>query len=191
MSASRPSRREFARQAFLGVGTLVAAPSLLGGCRAAAGTVARQPGATGWDRVPEILARIVPPKFPDRDFDVTRFGAVGDGRTDCTESFRRAVGACAAAGGGRVVVPAGRFLTGPIHLRSNVNLHVTKDATVAFTTDPRAYLPAVFTRWEGMELMGYSPLIYAFEQTNVAITGEGTLDGQAAESNWWAWKGGR
>ncbi|MEP6733130.1 MAG: glycoside hydrolase family 28 protein, partial [bacterium] len=55
----------------------------------------------------------------------------------------------------------------------------------------RAYLPAVFTRWEGMELMGYSPLIYAFEQENVAVTGTGTLDGQASDANWWPWKGSK
>jgi polygalacturonase len=102
-------------------------------------------------------------------------------------AVRRSV--AARAGGGRVVVPAGRFLTGPVHLKSNVNLHVTKGATVAFARDPKAYLPAVFTRWEGMELMGYSPLIYAFEQENVAVTGEGTLDGQADAQRWWPWKG--
>lgn len=145
----------------------------------------------GWDRVPGILSRIVAPSFPARDFVITSYGARGDGNTDCTAAFRAAIGACNAAGGGRVVVPAGRYATGPIHLRSNVNLHVEDGATVLFSTDPRAYLPAVFTRWEGMELMGYSPLIYAFEQENIAITGRGTLDGQAADTNWWPWKGQR
>ena len=82
-----------------------------------------------------------------------------------------------------------RYLTGPVPLLSNVNLHITKDATIAFSTDPKAYLPAVRTRWEGMEIMGYSPLVYAFEQTNVAITGGGTLDGQANRTTWWPWKG--
>ena len=148
-------------------------------------------GPTGWDAVPAILERIRPPVFPARDFDVTRYGAKGDGAFDCTEAFRQAIAAASAAGGGRVVVPAGRFLTGPIHLKSRVNLHVGAGATVAFSTDPAKYLPAVFTRWEGMEMMGYSPLIYAFEQRDVAITGTGTLDGQAAEENWWRWKGGR
>jgi polygalacturonase len=88
-----------------------------------------------------------------------------------------------------VVVPAGRYLTGPIHLRSKVNLYVAEGATLLFSTDPRHYLPAVFTRWEGVELMNYSPLIYAFEQRDIAVTGAGTLDGQAAEENWWEWKG--
>jgi polygalacturonase len=91
--------------------------------------------------------------------------------------------------GGRVVVPTGRFLTGPIHLRSNVNLHVQKGGTLAFSRNQQDYLPAVFTRWEGVELMGYSPFIYAFEQENIAITGEGTLDGQASPNHWWPWKG--
>ncbi|MGZ8379716.1 MAG: glycoside hydrolase family 28 protein, partial [Gemmatirosa sp.] len=191
MAPQHPSRRDFARQTRLGAGALIAAPSLLLGCRTAPRASASASGATGWDLVPEILGRIVPPTFAARDFDVTQYGAVGDGRTDCTAAIRRAIDACHAAGGGRVVVPAGRFLTGPVHLRSNVNLHVRKDATLAFSQDPRAYLPAVLTRWEGMELMGYSPLVYAFEQTNVAVTGEGTLDGQADTTHWWPWKGGK
>jgi polygalacturonase len=189
MSGRHLTRREFARQALLGIGGLAAAPSLLTGCR----TVGARAGssATGWDLVPEILARIKPPTFPDRQFDVTRYGAVGDGRTDCSAAFRAAIEACARAGGGRVEVPAGRFLAGPIHLRSNVNLHVTRDATIAFTTDTKAYLPRVLTRFESTELMGYSPFIYALDQENIAVSGEGTLDGQASDENWWAWKGQR
>jgi polygalacturonase len=139
--------------------------------------------------VPEILARIVPPTFPDRDFDITKYGATERG--DCTDAIRRAIDACAAAGGGRVVVPAGRFETGPVHLRSNVNLHVARGATLAFSTDTKKYLPPVLTRFEGTELMGYSPLIYAYDQQNVAVTGEGTLDGQADESHWWFMKGSK
>jgi polygalacturonase len=141
--------------------------------------------------VPQILARIVPPRFPSRDFDIASYGAKGDGPTDCTSAIREAIAACHNAGGGRVVVPAGRFLTGPVHLRSNVNLHVSAGATLAFRTDPAAYLPPVLTRWEGMEMMGYSPLLYANGVENIAITGTGTLDGQASEQNWWAWKGGK
>ncbi|HEU0301877.1 MAG TPA: glycosyl hydrolase family 28 protein, partial [Longimicrobium sp.] len=190
------SRREFLRTAAIGAGAALVLPGLAAGCAtrvAPAGPHGVAPAAStgdeGWERVPEILARIVPPAFPDRDFAITSYGAVGDGSTDCTVAFRAAVQACAQAGGGRVVVPEGRFLTGPIHLRSNVNLHVSRGGTIAFSRDPNAYLPAVFTRWEGMELMGYSPLIYAFEQENVAVTGQGTLDGQADETHWWPWKG--
>jgi polygalacturonase len=98
---------------------------------------------------------------------------VGDGTTDCTAAIKQAVEACAQAGGGRVIIPAGSFLTGPIHLKSGVNLHLDKDATLKFTTDPQAYLPAVFTRFEGIECYNYSPLIYTFGQENVAITGQG------------------
>jgi polygalacturonase len=143
-----------------------------------------------WDRAAAIAACIVSPSFPDRDFDVTRFGAVGDGEKDSTEALRAAIAACHAEGGGRIVVPAGVFLTGPIHLRSRVNLHVAEGATLRFSADPRKYLPVVFTRWEGVELMGYSPLLYAFEQHDVAVTGAGTLDGQADEEHWWPWRRG-
>jgi polygalacturonase len=77
-----------------------------------------------------------------------------------------------------------------VHLKSNVNLHVSEGATLKFSTDPRAYLPLVFTRFEGTELMNYSPLIYAFEQENIAVTGTGTLDGSASDENWWKWARG-
>jgi polygalacturonase len=143
----------------------------------------------GWDEVPAILARIRPPVFPNRDFDITKYGAVGDGTKDCSKAIQEAIAACSQAGGGRVLVPAGVFLTGPIHLRSKVNLHVSEGATLRFITDPSRYLPAVYTRWEGVEGMNYSPFIYAFDQKDVAVTGAGTLDGQANAENWWWWNG--
>ncbi len=142
-----------------------------------------------WSQVPAILKQIKRPVFRNKDYPITSYGAVADGKTDCTEAIRKAIEACNQEGGGRVVVPEGKFLTGAIHLKSNVNLHVSKGAILAFSTRPDDYLPMVYTRWEGVELMGYSPLIYAFEQKNIAITGEGTLDGQANETNWWPWKG--
>jgi len=141
-----------------------------------------------WNQVPAILKRIVAPKFPAHNFTITDYGAVAGGKTDCTEAIRQAIKACSEAGGGRVVVPAGEFLTGTIHLLSGVNLHVEKGAVLKFSTDPKAYLPAVFTRFEGTELYNYSPLIYALNQENIAVTGEGTLDGQADQSNWLAMK---
>ena len=142
-----------------------------------------------WKMTGEILARIKAPEFPARDFTITdaKYGAVADGKTDATGAIARAIDDCNAAGGGRVVVPPGVFLTGAIHLKSNVNLHVSEGATLLFKTDPAAYLPAVHSRWEGTELMNYSPLIYAFEQENIAVTGKGTLDGGASSDNWWAW----
>jgi polygalacturonase len=143
--------------------------------------------AAAWARVPEVLARIHPPNFPAKDFPITDYKAVGDGKTDCTESFRAAIENCHLEGGGRVLVPAGTYLTGPIHLKSRVNLHLVKGATILFTTNKSAYLPVVFTRFECTEVMSYSPPIYALGQTDIAITGEGTLDGQG--SAWHAWLG--
>jgi polygalacturonase len=149
------------------------------------------PVLQGWDAYPAILKRISPPAFPQKDFPVTKFGAIGDGITDCTNAFKKAIVTCNASGGGRVVVPKGVYLTGALHLLSNVNVYISKEAVIKFSTDPKKYLPVVYTQWEGVECMNYSPLIYAFEQENIAVTGEGVLDGQGADSNWWSWKGNK
>ncbi|NJD11774.1 MAG: glycoside hydrolase family 28 protein [Gemmatimonadetes bacterium] len=182
------SRRECLRAAAAG-GAGRACSGRGAGCASPERALRAPAGPAGWERLPDILRRIRPPVFPDRTFDIVRFGALGDGGRDCTAAIRQAVLACHAAGGGRVLVPAGRYLTGPVHLRSNVELHLADGATLAFSQDPAAYLPLVHTRWEGVELMHYSPLIYAFEQENIAVTGPGTLDGQADAAHWWPWNG--
>jgi len=145
----------------------------------------------GWSQVPVILSRIHAPVFPARDFVITNFGAVTGGSVDCSKALGKAIDACVKSGGGRVVVPPGEFLTGPIHLKSNVELHLDQGATLKFSTNFNAYLPAVFSRFESIECFNYSPFIYAFGQENVAVTGEGTLDGQATGENWLSWKGRR
>ena len=79
-------------------------------------------------------------------------------------------------------------MRGPIHLKSGINLHAAKGATVRFSAAAADFLPAVLTRFEGNELLNFSPLIYAYEQDNIAITGAGTFDGQAGNKAWWDWK---
>jgi len=143
---------------------------------------------SGWGQADKILSGIEAPQFAARDFNVTDYGAVGDGKTDCTGGINKAITAANKAGGGRVVVPAGTFLTGAIYLKSNVNLYISQDAVVKFSTDSNQYLPAVFTRWEGVECMNYSALIYAYKEKNIAVTGKGTLDGQGSNDNWWKWR---
>jgi len=127
------------------------------------------------------------PTFPQRDFKITDYGAIANTPSESTEAIRRSIEACHAAGGGRVVVPQGVFITGAIHLRSNVNLYLAEGAKLKFSEDPSQYLPVVFTRFEGIECLNFSPLIYAFEQENIAVTGTGVLDGSASNENWWAW----
>ncbi len=138
--------------------------------------------------IEQLRKLIKAPVFKKKDFVVTSYGAKGDGVTKDTEAFRKAIEACNANGGGRVVVPAGKFLTGPIYLKSNVNLHLQDNATIVFSQDPKDY-PIVFTRWEGMECMNYSPQIYAWKEENIAVTGTGTLDGNANKEAWWPWCG--
>ncbi len=143
----------------------------------------------GWAAVPSILARIVPPTFPSLDCDVTKYGGVGDGTTDNTTAFASAIADCVTRGGGRVVTPAGTFFTGPIELKSDINLYVATGAIIKFSTDPTKYLPPVEVSWEGSMARNYHPLIWAHDATNVAITGPGTIDGNASQSNWYAWLG--
>src|SRR3954467_5448386 len=137
---------------------------------------------TGWSVVPEIIARIKAPRFANQDFFVTNFGASPDNKTDCKPALDKAIAVCSKAGGGRVIVPAGHWLVaGPIHLKSNVNLQLEKGATIRFSPNPAHSLPLVHTRFEGNEVFNYSPLVYAYDQENIAITGAGTLDGQAGK----------
>jgi hypothetical protein len=143
--------------------------------------------STGWAQVPGILARIVPPVFPERDFDITDFGAIAGGVENCRAAIATAIAACNKAGGGRVVAPAGVYaVNGPIHLLSNVNLHLDAGAVITFGADAEQYLPVVEVRWQGVRCYNYSPLIYAYQQENIAISGLGFLDGQAS-AEWYLW----
>ena len=148
--------------------------------------------ASPWDDLPTILARITPPTFPNKTFDITAYGAKPGGTADASDAFKEAIAAANAAGGGQVLVPKGTFLTGAITLLSNVNLHLADGATVKFSTDPKKY-PNVFTRWQGIELMNFSAFIYAYGQTNIAITGSGNalLDGQGPSGPWFGYDGKR
>lgn len=120
------------------------------------------------------------------DFNLIDFGARPDGGK-CTSAFVQAIDACSRAGGGRVVVPAGRWVTGSIHLRSACELHLAEGATVEFTDELADYLPGVPVSIEGVECCNVSPLVYAYGCTNVAITGTGTL--KAKMDFWWTWGG--
>ncbi len=151
--------------------------------RLASGKQASAP-IRGWSDVGTILSKIVPPTFAPKDFSITDFGAKPG--TDASAAIRAAIEACHTAGGGRVVIPGGEWDTGAIHLKSHVNLHVSKGATLRFSTRSADY-PVVFTRWEGIECMNHSSLIYAIDQKDIAVTGEGILDGQAGWDTWWAW----
>ncbi|GHV36773.1 glycoside hydrolase [Bacteroidia bacterium] len=107
---------------------------------------------------------------------------------DATKVINKAIVDVNKAGGGKVIIPQGEFYTAGITLLSNVNLHLEEGAVLKFFTDPQKYLPAVLTAWEGLDCYNLRPLIYAYQQENIAITGTGTLDGQASNDNWWAWK---
>ena len=158
----------------------------VGGCRRGAPTP--ESDYTGaWAQVPDVLAHIGEPGIPDRDFNIMAFEAVADGVTDCRPAIMAAIQACEDAGGGRVVVPAGTYLVnGPLYLVNDMNLHLAEGAHVKFGTKYDDYLPVVLTRWRGTQIYNYCPFLYAYRRTNVAVTGTGTLDGQA-KGTWSTW----
>lgn len=137
-------------------------------------------------RAPFDMPQLSRPVFPSRAVDIRQHGAVEGGTHKNTGAFARAIAACADAGGGRVVVPAGKWLTGPIHLRSNIDLHLQEGAEIVFSDRFEDYLPVVLVRVGGVELYNYSPFVYARDCRNVAITGPGRLDGNSKA--WWGWK---
>lgn len=183
------SRRDFIKNLLLTGAATTIAPAIVRGRPSLLNEFLPQADGPWEIFMPTIRRRIKRPTFPDRIFNVTRFGAKNNGPTDCSAAFRNAINECSRSGGGRVVVPRGTYLTGAIHLKSNVNLEVCEGATIKFSQNPKDYLPVVFSRWEGVELFNYSPFIYALDQRNIAITGRGTLDGQSDNQHWWPWNG--
>ncbi|MCU0443731.1 MAG: glycoside hydrolase family 28 protein [Microscillaceae bacterium] len=137
---------------------------------------ARKHEKTAWQtEVPKILAQIKIPKFSDKSFIIKDLYTGNNARDAINQSIKK----CHEAGGGKVIIPAGEYLVkGSIFLLSNVNLHLEKGAILRFSTDPKDYLPVVKVRWEGTVCYNYSPLIYAYQADNLAITGEGLIDGQ-------------
>ncbi|AHL72818.1 glycoside hydrolase [Bacillus pumilus] len=140
--------------------------------------------------IDHVLKQIKAPKFPDREFNVIHYGADNKGIELSTNAIQSAIDDAHRLKGGRVLIPEGTFLTGALELKSNVELHLHENAYVSFSQDTRDYLPLVLTRYEGIELYNYSPLIYAHHAENIAITGAGTLNGRGDEHHWWPWKYG-
>lgn len=141
-----------------------------------------------WSKVPQILDEISAPVFPDREYNVIDFGAVPNREMNSRKAIQAAVDTCSSNGGGKVIVPNGEyFLNGPLHLKSNVNLHLAEGSVIFFGTNPEDYLPIVEVRWEGTRCLNYSPFIYAYREKNIAITGKGTIDGQQ-DKFWILWK---
>lgn len=134
----------------------------------------------------KIEKQIKKTSFPKRTYLITDFGAKPDTPDEpCHEAINRAIVTCSLDGGGTVLVPKGTFHTGPITLKSNVNLHVEEGAELKFSTDQSLYFPGVLTRWEGLDCYNARPLIYAYGEKNIAITGKGIIDGQGSMETWW------
>lgn len=144
---------------------------------------------TPWEQADSIVSVIQQTKFADRVYNIVDYGAKSF-RPDAPvalahEAINQAIVECSQNGGGTVVVPDSLYLSGPITMMSNVNLHLSEGAIIRFTTNQDLYYPAVRTSWEGIECYNAHPLIYAYGATNIAVTGKGTLDAQGSSSTWW------
>ena len=138
----------------------------------------------------QIEQSILPPRTGGDEYIITQFGAAPQATAAHNQkAIQKAIDRCSKKGGGRVVVPAGKkYLTGAIQLKSGVNLEVQESAVLEFAFQPELY-PIVETSWEGVECFNLSPCIYAFKQTDIAITGKGTIDGGGTKETWWSWSG--
>jgi len=137
---------------------------------------------------PFDMPKLDRPTFPDQTFDIRDYGAQALSKGDTvkvTAAIHRTIEAAHKKGGGTVLIPKGHWLTGPVHLMSNIKLHLAEGAVVHFSKDREDYLPVVRYRHEGVETYNYSPLIYAYKVKNVAITGKGVLEGHG--KHWWEW----
>ena len=141
-----------------------------------------------WKKMQLILDNLKSPSIPNKTYSILNYGAIADGVFNNTISINNTIKTCSNNGGGKVIVPSGKYLTGPINLENNVNLHLEEGAEILFSVNPDDY-PMVHTSFEGTELMNYSPLIYTYKKNNVAITGKGIINGQANNENWWFWCG--
>jgi len=116
------------------------------------------------------------PAFPNRELNVQEYGGIGDGKALNTEAIAKTIAACSDAGGGRVVIPSGVWLTGPIQLKSRIDLHLEKGALVVFSPDLRHY-PLIDTIYEGQRACRRMSPIYGKDLIDIAITGNGIFDG--------------
>ncbi|RRJ95162.1 glycoside hydrolase family 28 protein [Opitutaceae bacterium TAV4] len=132
------------------------------------------------------FAALPPLQIPPAATNLLEHGAKEGGIQSCTTAFANAIDTLAAQGGGTLTVPAGRWLTGPICLRSHIRLHLETGAHVVFSREHADYQPPVLAHRAGCWVMNFHPLLYARDATHIAITGRGTFDGQG--DAWWEWK---
>ncbi|SNR77136.1 hypothetical protein SAMN06265371_11219 [Lutibacter agarilyticus] len=142
-----------------------------------------------WDKAIQIVSELNPvTSFLDTTYYINSFGAKGDGETPCKEAFDKAVTTCSENGGGTIIVEAGDYyMNGLLVLKSNAHTELKEGAVFNFSSHESDYLPAVLTRWEGMELYNFSPLIYAYHVSNIVITGKGTINGNGSK-HFASWK---
>ena len=136
----------------------------------------------------EIEARIVAPTFKEKIYKPAIKPSYTAKRNQ--KAINAAIAKCSKRGGGKVVIPSGKYMTGAITLLSNVNLVVEEGAELVFAFDRDLY-PNVETRWEGLNIINYQPCIYAVDAENIGITGKGIINGNGSNERWWYMKGNK
>ncbi|GGE49632.1 polygalacturonase [Pedobacter psychrotolerans] len=116
-------------------------------------------------------------------YNVTKYGAKNDSSKLATEAIKKAIDAAVKNGGGTVYFPAGKYLTGAIHLKSNITIFIDAGAELHFSDNFDDYLPMVKSRYEGVDVTSFSPLFYAYKAENISIIGRGLIDGHGKK--WW------
>lgn len=116
-------------------------------------------------------------------FNVLKYGAKNDSSKLATQAIAKAIAAAVKTGGGTVYFPAGKYLTGPIHLKSNITIFIDAGAELHFSDNFDDYLPMVKSRYEGVDVTSFSPLFYAYGSENITIMGRGLIDGHGKK--WW------
>jgi len=189
------------RRQFLKSSVALSAPWLFGRCAGPVATTESQSALDLlWQQADQIEASVAQVQIGSQVYLASQHGLIAAASQELAiaavetarhnrQQLQQLIALCHQQGGGRVLVPGGIWPCGALQLLSNVELHIAKDALLQFVPEAELYLPLVRTRWEGMELMGYQPLIYAYQAQNIALTGAGRIDGGGSVTTWWPWKG--
>ena len=140
-----------------------------------------------WLEADRIESSVTGASIPKREVNVLNHNIIQNGEELNTKAINDLIILISGEGGGKIIFPPGVYLTGGIILKDNIEIHIESGATLKFSQNPMDYMPNVISHWEGMEIYNFRAFIYSNDAKNIAITGDGVLDGNAGWDNWWSW----